>query len=444
MVSSYDGQRIYAGQQEKFRLGNYLGSGIAGVVYEAFEVQKNRHVAVKILNPVGYKLFSPLALARCEIIRAGLIYKPPSPNGRIYIQKEHIWWLLHPNQQELIPCIKDHQGIKEMTLEMCTMVWPLESQHDDDPLECELKQEYIVTQTKTWTIPALPKKLAIFLDNRKKIYREIAHMHRLTGNTVDGVVGSGHPNVLQLFEVLEYVQASKSTIFLVLELASGGELFDRIKSDCGVTEDEARVYFKQLLAGVHYCHQLNIVHRDLKPENLLLSETDVLKIADFGLSAHFIAAVSTHSDPQVPANIPMPSPFCRLKSVVGSPHYVAPEVLEKCHCGYDGRKADMWSLGVIVYSLLVGALPFGKDLATCCRYAKFAEWIRCTDGQRVMEDRLGPGFPTWLFPVKLSWEAIQLLINLLHPDPIKRISCDEALKCPWLLGMQHKHEILRM
>ncbi|OQS06860.1 serine/threonine protein kinase [Thraustotheca clavata] len=429
MVSGYDGQSIYSGHEERLRLGNYLGSGIAGVVYEAFEADKKRHVAVKILNPVGYKLFSPLALARCEVVHAGIVYKPPnSTTTRWILQKEHIWWLLHLNQQELIPCIKDGQGIREMNLEMCAQLWPLDSVQDDDPLEMETQQDTIVHQGKTWCIPLLPKKFAAFLANRKTIYREISFMHRLTGNTVNGSIGSGHPNVLKLYDVLEYVQATKSTIFLVLELAGGGELFDRIKAECiGIPEAEARIYFQQLLDGVHYCHHLGIVHRDLKPENLLLSDTDVLKIADFGLSAQFIAAVSSSpSEDKIP---PKPSLFRRLKSVVGSPHYVAPEVLQKCIIGYDGRKADMWSLGVILYGMLVGALPFGKDLGSCVRFAKFSDYTKV---HTLKEDRSG-SFPHWLFPSKLSWAAVHLLVGLLHPDPIKRYSCEDALKSPWLL-----------
>ncbi|KAF0689051.1 Aste57867_19466 [Aphanomyces stellatus] len=442
MVDLYDGQSIIVAQQEKLRLGNYLGSGIAGVVYEAMETQKNRHIAVKILNPVGYKLFSPQALARCEVIRAGSIYTRGGSNqlfrGNVssVVQKEHIWWLLHPNQHELMPCFKDHQGIKEMTLDMCATLWPLDSTQDDDPLDTgdgDAKLDVVVTQSKTWHIPSVPKKYATFLQNRKTIYREIAHMHRLTGNTVEGPHGDGHENVLKLFDVLEYVQASKSTIFLVLELASGGEFFDRIKYDGGLEEADARIYFRQLLSGVQYCHQLGIVHRDLKPENLLLSDGDVLKIADFGLSAHFIAAVSTNAttnhaamDPAGLKDAPaLPSQFRRLKSVVGSPHYVAPEVLQKCHFGYDGRKADMWSLGVILYTMLVGGLPFGKDLSHCARFGKFSDWVCAADDDPSL-------YPAFLFPPKLTPDAIDLLQALLHPEPTKRCSCDDALKSRWL------------
>eukprot|EP00606_Chrysophyceae_sp_TOSAG23-5_P000266 GSChrysophyteH2.ASY1.ANO1.1371.1 assembled CDS len=102
---------------------------------------------------------------------------------------------------------------------------------------------------------------------------------------------SNHVNVIRLQSVLELVQESKCTIFLVMELANGGELFDRIKIDCGTRESTAKYFFQQLLEGVQHCHAQGVCHRDLKPENLLLQdggEETVLKIADFGFSARFM------------------------------------------------------------------------------------------------------------------------------------------------------------
>ena len=128
--------------------------------------------------------------------------------------------------------------------------------------------------------PRVPPKFVRFVRTRRSVFREIVNMFKL----------APHTNVLQLDEVLELVQDTKSTTFLVLELASGGELFDRIKIDRGTEEETARTYLIQLLSGVAHCHSAGVCHRDLKPENLLLDDGDdgaILKIADFGLSALF-------------------------------------------------------------------------------------------------------------------------------------------------------------
>jgi serine/threonine protein kinase len=117
----------------------------------------------------------------------------------------------------------------------------------------------------------------------------------------------------------------------VLELASGGELFDRIAIDRGTDEDIARHYYRQLLQGIRYCHSKGVCHRDLKPENLLLSDDDeepTLKIADFGLSSAMGGRGAASTQPATQLR--------RLKSVVGSPHYVAPEVLNDNSDGYEG------------------------------------------------------------------------------------------------------------
>ncbi|OWZ15208.1 CAMK/CAMKL protein kinase [Phytophthora megakarya] len=580
-VAAYDGQHITLGSGvSAFVMGNYLGGGIAGVVYEAFDQRMKRHVAVKILNPVGYKLTSPGALRRAEIVKKGV---PVVGNVR-GMTLDNVYWVHLPRRRDLLACYVTGGPappvLRELTLEMCVSLWLLDH-HDDElrqqpqiqrrrrprsadrmaaSLSCEdpvqepsrrtLAAASVATATTeeaeenseadvgvdvvvndvTYVIPSMPAKYRAFLQARKTIYREIAHMHKLTGNSVSGErIGSGHENVLQLYDVLELVQPSKSTIFLVLELASGGELFDRIRGDSGVEEDVARTYFTQLLAGVRYCHQLGIVHRDLKPENLLLSDSDVLKIADFGLSAHFIAAVSSgastddhdnNGDSGI-TNLLAPSRFRRLNSIVGSPHYVAPEVLQNARYGYDGRKADMWSSGVILYGLLVGTLPFGRDLSTCPRYLKFGEWLRSlpvdphtgklmfdtnlfvtgspssakqqlpemppthpsfhatppmlglmlngsnmlwnqnqatgsgspsangnspfsSDANMLKSGAAGAGgvqprrsvaFPTWFFPSTLFPSAVFLLASLLHPDPNKRISCEEACKSSWVLDV---------
>ncbi|XP_034941264.1 serine/threonine-protein kinase BRSK2 isoform X2 [Chelonus insularis] len=179
----------------------------------------------------------------------------------------------------------------------------------------------------------LGKKVAIKIINREKlsesvlmkVEREIAIMKLID-----------HPHVLGLSDVYE----NKKYLYLVLEHVSGGELFDYLVKKARLTPKEARRFFRQIISALDFCHSHNICHRDLKPENLLLDEKNNIKIADFGMAS------------LQPAG-------SMLETSCGSPHYACPEVIrgEK----YDGRKADVWSCGVILYALLVGALPFDDD-----------------------------------------------------------------------------------
>ncbi|KAL0700222.1 hypothetical protein Bca4012_056344 [Brassica carinata] len=145
-----------------------------------------------------------------------------------------------------------------------------------------------------------------------------------------------HPNVIRMIEVM----ASKTKIYFVLELVTGGELFDKISSNGRLKEDEARKYFQQLINAVEYCHSRGVYHRDLKPENLLLDANGTLKVSDFGLSA-------------LPQQVREDG---LLHTTCGTPNYVAPEVIN--NKGYDGAKADLWSCGVILFVLMAGYLPF--------------------------------------------------------------------------------------
>lgn len=118
-----------------------------------------------------------------------------------------------------------------------------------------------------------------------------------------------------------------------------------------------------------------------------------------------------------------------LKSVVGSPFYVAPEVLQAR--GYDGPKADVWSLGVILYAMLAGNLPFEQELSSCKRFRLFCKWVReqTAKGIRFWNDHTVE-YPQWLFPAKFSMPAKGLIVAMLHPDPEIRVSVSEAMRHP--------------
>uniref|UniRef100_G1LHK7 non-specific serine/threonine protein kinase n=1 Tax=Ailuropoda melanoleuca TaxID=9646 RepID=G1LHK7_AILME len=145
-----------------------------------------------------------------------------------------------------------------------------------------------------------------------------------------------HPNIITLHDIFE----NKTDVVLILELVSGGELFDFLAEKESLTEDEATQFLKQILDGVHYLHSKRIAHFDLKPENIMLLDKNVpnprIKLIDFGI-AHKIEAGN------------------EFKNIFGTPEFVAPEIVN-----YEplGLEADMWSIGVITYILLSGASPF--------------------------------------------------------------------------------------
>lgn len=205
-----------------------------------------------------------------------------------------------------------------------------------------------------------------------------------------------HKYVVGMKEVL----ASKTKIFIVLELVTGGELFDKIVSEGRFSEEMARFYFKQLVEGVSYCHGLGVCHRDLKPENLLLDEQGNLKISDFGLSALYVGDADGDGASRTEL----------LHTTCGTPNYVAPEVL--ADRGYEGKKADVWSIGVILYVLLAGFLPFDESTIV----ALFAK-IQAADFT----------YPTWF-----SSEVRSLLDSILVADPKQRVTLTEVSTHSWV------------
>ncbi|KAF0705080.1 hypothetical protein AaE_014662 [Aphanomyces astaci] len=375
-------------------------------------------------------------LARCLVAIKGRQMEPEVATGLQPMRTEHVWWLVHQSSKQAIAAYEDPRSgaVKELTLPRCIEVWGTSFDAGDDDDASPTVRD-VAVKGQVFKIPVVPKKFVKFARNRCSIYREISNMSEL----------DAHVNVLRLDDALELQQDSKCTIFLVLELAAGGELFDRIKLDCGTDEATARGYFKQLVSGVAFCHDSGVCHRDLKPENLLLADNEelsTLKIADFGLSAIFSITEYTNGDAATAIR--------RLRSVVGSPHYVAPEVLQDASGqGYDGAKADAWSIGVILYAMLAGKLPFGKDLLKCIRFDRFKKWSLQTKYDDDVEDpahdvaATAVDFPEWFFPAHFSYDVKALLAQLMYPDPCLRLSVDEASKHRWVLDRPRRGGVER-
>ncbi|KAJ6138952.1 hypothetical protein N7471_005438 [Penicillium samsonianum] len=205
-----------------------------------------------------------------------------------------------------------------------------------------------------------------------------------------------HPHIVSFVDWFE----SKDKFYIVTQLATGGELFDRICEYGKFTEKDASQTIRQVLDAVNYLHKRNIVHRDLKPENLLYltrSADSQLVLADFGI------AKMLHSPSEV------------LTSMAGSFGYAAPEVMLKQ--GH-GKAVDMWSLGVITYTLLCGYSPFRSENLT--------DLIEeCRTGRIIFHERY------WR---DVSQDAKDFILTLLNADPSKRVSSEEALKHEWLTG----------
>ncbi|XP_014115335.1 PREDICTED: serine/threonine-protein kinase SIK2 isoform X2 [Pseudopodoces humilis] len=213
--------------------------------------------------------------------------------------------------------------------------------------------------------------------NLEKIYREVQIMKMLD-----------HPHIIKLYQVME----TKSMLYLVTEFAKNGEIFDYLASHGRLSEPEARRKFWQILSAVEYCHGRKIVHRDLKAENLLLDNNMNIKIADFGFGNFYKSG-----EP--------------LTTWCGSPPYAAPEVFEGQQ--YEGPQLDIWSMGVVLYVLVCGALPFDGPTLPILR-------------QRVLEGR-------FRIPYFMSEECEHLIRRMLVLDPSKRLSIAQIKEHKWML-----------
>eukprot|EP00252_Welwitschia_mirabilis_P002112 TRINITY_DN12027_c0_g3_i1.p1 TRINITY_DN12027_c0_g3~~TRINITY_DN12027_c0_g3_i1.p1 ORF type:complete len:585 (+),score=107.62 TRINITY_DN12027_c0_g3_i1:198-1952(+) len=235
---------------------------------------------------------------------------------------------------------------------------------------------------KVYACKSIAKRKLLSPEDVEDVRREIQIMHHL----------AGHPNVVTIKGAYEDV----ASVHLVMELCAGGELFDRIIARGHYSERKAAELTRTIVGVVEACHSLGVMHRDLKPENFLLSSADEdspLKATDFGLSIFF-------------------KPGQIFSDVVGSPYYVAPEVLKKCY----GPEADIWSAGVILYILLSGVPPF---------------WAETEQGifEQVLNGELDFESDPW---PAISDSAKALIKNMLDRDPKKRPTAHEVLCHPWI------------
>ncbi|KAG2004580.1 CAMK/CAMK1 protein kinase [Coprinopsis cinerea AmutBmut pab1-1] len=225
-----------------------------------------------------------------------------------------------------------------------------------------------LTSTRV-AIKQIPKAMSATLT------REIHHHRQLH-----------HPHITQMYEVI----ATESHIWIVTELCCGGELFDYLVEKGRLSEEETKIIFGQLCLAVAYLHETGIVHRDLKLENVLLDERCRVKLGDFGFTREYERGSLMET-------------FC------GTTGYAAPEMLQGKK--YQGPEVDVWSLGVILYCLLTGTLPFDDDNEDVMR-------------QMIIKGEFED--PAWL-----SLESRDLIKNILVKDPMKRFTIPQILAHPW-------------
>lgn len=235
---------------------------------------------------------------------------------------------------------------------------------------------------RMYACKSISRRKLVKVKDIEDVKREILILQHLTGQ----------PNIVEFKGVYE----DKQNLHLIMELCSGGELFDRIIAKGSYSESEAATIIRQIVNVVHACHFMGVMHRDLKPENFLLASKDpnaLIKATDFGLSV-FIEEGKVYND------------------IVGSSYYVAPEVLKRSY----GKEIDVWSAGIILYILLSGVPPF---------------WAEAEKGiyEAILNGNLDLQSKPW---PKISPSAKDLIKKMLTRDPKSRITAAQVLEHPWM------------
>jgi len=205
-----------------------------------------------------------------------------------------------------------------------------------------------------------------------------------------------HPNIVNFHEVL----ISKSSLFIVMDLVKGDELYELLRKRGRLTERDAKMIFRQLVNGISYCHEQGIFHRDLKPENIMMDGIQNVKITDFGMSA-MTGLVNEAGNPNH-----------LLYTACGTLYYCAPEILSQSGSGYSGEKVDAWSCGILLYLMIVGRLPFESEDMN-----KLTAMVQNGNVR---------------FPNGLSAQVVDLISRLLDKNPETRLSVANARHHPWV------------
>ncbi|KAK9695576.1 serine/threonine protein kinase [Basidiobolus ranarum] len=285
--------------------------------------------------------------------------------------------------------------------------------HETNELGLTINKKYLIGNTlgrgnfaevKLATDRTTGKRYAVKIINKRRFLNKPKLTESLQ-REIAILMAIKHPCIISTHGVYD----EEDFLYIVLELVDGGELFDLIVKKRRFTEPEARVVFYQLFQAIKYLHDRGITHRDMKPENILLDPRDPLrvKISDFGL-----------------AKIVGEDSF--IKTLCGTPNYVAPEVLQPPQYRQYSKKVDLWSLGVILYICLCGFPPFSDELGPPNMQAQIREGIY--------------NFPSPYWD-DISPEAISLVEKLLQVNPEKRLTVDEALEHPWMKMENQMHEV---
>ncbi|XP_037960574.1 ovarian-specific serine/threonine-protein kinase Lok [Teleopsis dalmanni] len=219
-------------------------------------------------------------------------------------------------------------------------------------------------------------------------------------NEVKIVKDLAHPCVIKMHDIID----KPDSVYMVLELMKGGDLLNRIINKKRLSEKISKLFFFQMCSAVKYLHHKGITHRDLKPDNVLLDGMDdetLLKVSDFGLSK-FVQNDSI------------------MKTLCGTPLYVAPEILSTGGRGTYTKKVDIWSLGVVLFTCLSGTLPFSDDYGSAA-------------SEQIKNGKFNFNHPSWK---TVSQRAISLIKKMLVVNPDRRPTIDEVIRSPWLQDTQ--------